>query len=283
MRVVGGVRPSPATRSDCDKPLRAVCRQCEHVEFWRCETYGCAHCGELKRRRLSRLVEDGSGAQLGNGLRGYFVTLNGPGENDHLRWYQGQRPQQRDVCECHKLDGSLGGWNAGESKCWNRFRTALARDQVVIFVGAVETQKRGVLHRHVVIFTDEVLDWQRVQRLALAAGYGCVMDVQELRSVGQAARYVSKYVTKASGDRATIPWEVVDLETGEVITKKATYRLWSCSQTWGVTMREIKDAAAAQARARAMYLRELQALTDVGAGASPPGSEAARFAGSAPP
>jgi hypothetical protein len=127
----------------------------------------------------------------------------------------------------------------------------------VIFCGAVETQRRGLLHRHVLLFTDSALSFREVQRVAVAAGYGCVIDVEPVRSSDKAARYISKYVTKASNDRAVVPWETLDLETGELEGKRPTYRLWSSSRRWGVTMREMRAVQAAQARQRAMYLREL--------------------------
>jgi hypothetical protein len=261
MRVVGRVRSGRETRLDCEQPLRAVCHAgCGHVEHWRCDSYGCALCGEVKRRRLHRLVDNGAGIHLANGLLGYFVTLTAPGTSDHLRWYQGKRPRHRVACTCHDHGGSKGTWNAGESKCWNRLRTALTRDRQVIFAGAVETQARGMLHRHVLLFTDRELVHEEVQALALAAGYGCVLDVEPVKSVQKAARYIAKYVTKSSGERAAVPWERLDEETGELVGKRATYRLWSSSRRWGITMREIRATASAQARARARYLAELTEL-----------------------
>jgi hypothetical protein len=268
MRVVGAVRSGRGTRVDCDNPLRAVCRnKCEHVEFWRCDSYGCEPCGEVKRKRLARLVDNGAAIHLGNGMIGYFLTLTAPGTSDHRRWYQGKRPTRRTACECHLHGESDGSWNAQESACWNRLRTALTRDRSVIFVGAVETQKRGMLHRHVLLFVEDAMTHGEVQALALAAGYGCVLDLEPVRSAEKAARYISKYVTKASGDRAVVPWERLDEETGELIGKRATYRLWSSSRRWGVTMREMRAAQAAQARQRAMYLRELVEATRVDDGA----------------
>lgn len=261
MRVVGGVLPGSETRRDCDKPLRAVCRNgCGHVEFWRCDSYGCVFCGALKKKRLARLVDGGAGIHLANGMLGYFITLTAPGTADHLRWYQGKRPRRREQCGCHLHGYTDGLWNAQESACWNRLRTSLARDQRVIFAGAVETQKRGMLHRHLLVFVEDALVHEEVQALALAAGYGCVLDIEPVRSAEKAARYLSKYVTKASGDRAVVPWEKVDQSTGEVSGKRATYRLWSSSRAWGVTMREIKATQSAQARARARYLIEYAEL-----------------------
>lgn len=272
MRVVGGVQPGKGTRMDCERPLRAVCLAgCGQVEFWRCDSYGCEYCGEVKRRRLHRLVDNGAAIHLRNGMLGYFVTLTAPGTSEHLRWYQGKRPARRQACDCHDHGGTDGIWNAGESKCWNRLRTALTRDRQVIFAGAVETQRRGMLHRHVLLFTDRELLHEEVQALAIAAGYGCVLDLEPVRSVEKAARYIAKYVTKSSGERAAVPWEALDEDTGEVVGKRATYRLWSSSRRWGITMREIRAAQSAQARARAMYLRELaQLLSEDQAAGHPP-------------
>lgn len=273
MRVVGYVPATRRTRSDCEQPLRAVCRECDRVEEWRCGTYGCGPCGEAKRRVLERVIEDGAGVQANTGLLGYFVTLTAPGVNDHLRWYQGTRPSTRPICECHNHGSTLAAWNAGESACWNRLRTALTRDTYMQFAGSVEVQDgkrggtgRGALHRHVLIFTDVPMTHEHVQELALAAGYGCVLDLEPIDSARKAARYLSKYVSKASTSRQMVPWEkeTVDRSTGEIhSSRKPTYRLWSSSRHWGVTARQVRDAHAQQARQRAMYLRELEALLGV--------------------
>lgn len=263
MRVVGSVPSGKRSRMDCEQPLRAVCRECDAVEFWRCDSYGCLPCGEVKKKRLARLVDNGAAIHLANGMVGYFLTLTAPGRDAHRRWYQGKRPATRRECDCHEHGETDGSWNSQESAHWNRLRTALTRDRQVIFCGAVETQKRGMLHRHVLMFVDDVMTHEEVQSLALSAGYGCVLDLEPVRSAEKAARYIAKYVTKSSGDRATIPWERVDYSTGEVVTKKATYRLWSSSRRWGVTMTEIKSTQAAQARARARAQRDFwQLLAD---------------------
>jgi hypothetical protein len=118
--------------------------------------------------------------------------------------------------------------------------------------------------------------------VALAAGYGCVVDVEPVRSSEKAARYIAKYVTKASADRSVVPWERLDLETGEVSGKSPTYRLWSSSRRWGVTMKEIRAVQAAQAAQRAMYLRELVAALGDDAGGQQCSSDS-RDSGAPPP
>lgn len=261
MHVVGYVSSGERPRDDCDRPLRVVCESCGEADYWRCDSYGCGPCGEVKKRRLRRVIEDGSRGHVSSGLRGYFLTLTAPGTAEHLRWYQGKKPSRRSACSCHEHGQSKGRWNRQESACWNRLRTSLARDRVVHFAGSVETQKRGALHRHVVLFVEEYLDHQEVQELALAAGYGCVLDLEHLESPEKAARYLSKYVAKSASERHVVPWtaERVDTDTGEIydVQVDPTYRLWSASRRWGVTMKDVRAAAGRQARQRAMYLREL--------------------------
>lgn len=287
MRVVGYVPVAERSRADCEQPLRAVCRDCDHSEVWRCDSYGCGPCGETKRRRLQRVIEDGAAGHAISGLRGYFLTLTAPGTGDHRRWVQGKPRGRRTECSCHRHGMSAGQWNAQESASWNRLRTSLARDRTLIYAGAVETQKRGMLHRHLVVFVSEDLGFDEVQNLALAAGYGCVLDIEPLQSAQKAGRYLSKYVTKSTGERPEVAWSVVkvDQDTGELVDRAApaTFRLWSASHSWGVTMKQIKDTARAQASARARYLRELEELLDPGDGDRDSASGPALATSGAPP
>jgi hypothetical protein len=128
----------------------------------------------------------------------------------------------------------------------------------------VEVQKRGALHRHLVINVDRVLVPAEVQSLALAAGFGCVFDLQVLTSGAKVAYYVSKYVTKSSGDRDLVPWtvDVVDEQTGEMRSMKTTasYRTWSAAQSWGFTKKGLREISRAQVRARETYRRDLADL-----------------------
>jgi len=155
--------------------------------------------------------------------------------------------------------GGLGSWNASAGKRWNVLRGALGRLYPgAEFFRAVEPQKRGALHFHVIVWTPTPLVLAEVQRLAIGAGFGCVIDY-EPAAVGDTrqAAYVSKYVTKATDQRGEVPWDVVDLETGEVeAVKDARYRTWSSSRGWGMTMKAIEAGIREAAQKRAAALRE---------------------------
>jgi hypothetical protein len=283
MRPVGYMPRSAPRGVDCDRPLRVVCRQpeCGHLEQWACGASSesrCRPCSERTRRHYSRVIETGL---IGAPGHAYFVTLTAPSLEPHRQWVQGKVSHRPD-CSCWEHGMTLGGWNRQESACWNRLRTALARRTGgLAYAGAVEAQERGALHRHVVIRTATPVTPAEVQSLALAAGYGCVFDVQEIRSAAGMGRYLSKYVTKGA-DRDRVPWEDarVNHSTGEItLHTTPTYRLRSQSQTWGCTMREVRSVAAAQARNRALYLRELdEALL-----ATPEGQSAPADGASLPP
>ena len=272
MRVVGYVRPSSKTRTDCLQPLRSVCEHgCGFEQFWRCDCSSfdkCSLCSERKRKLLARIIDLGITDRLGAGYT-YFVTLTAPGNPapDHRRWVQGKKGGGRS-CSCWDHGLAMGEWNAQESSAWNRLRLALSRlsDGSLTYIGSVETQKRGALHRHVVLNVDRPLFPEEVQELALAAGYGCTYDVQVINSAQKAAWYISKYVTKAAGERSEIPWiaDVLDKTTGEIRRMKttATFRSWSAAQSWGFTLKGLREIARAQAAARAMYLRELTEILE---------------------
>lgn len=289
MRPVGYLRHGSPRTVDCDRPLRVVCREttCGHVEQWACGVSSAAKCGpcsERTRRHYARVIETGLTDAPGHA---YFLTLTAPGDGPHKQWVQG-KVRGRPPCSCHDNGLSLGQWNRQESACWNRLRTALARlTGGMAYAGAVEAQERGALHRHVVIRTATPLLPAEVQALALAAGYGCVYDVQGIGSAAGMGRYLSKYVTKG-GDRDRVPWEAVQVDhsTGEITTSNSpTYRLRSQSMDWGCTMRDVRAVAGVQARARARYLLELQALLDdgVGVGAFTAGLGPADSPGQPPP
>lgn len=123
---------------------------------------------------------------------------------------------------------------------------------------AVEVQKRGALHMHVLLWSAEPLDGQvlDVQEMVTTAGFGCVFDLAPIEPGSRKhAYYLSKYVTKSVDQRGDVPWtaDVVDRLTGEVRRMKtvASYRAWSSSRGWGLTMAEVRAECARAAQAAA--------------------------------
>lgn len=190
-----------------------------------------------------------------------MLTITAPAAGEHLGWvvgWDGKRP--REACPCAAgMVGGMGLWNASAGRRWNVLRGGLARLYPgVEFFRAVETQERGALHLHVIVWTPVPFDLRDVQPLAVAAGFGCVIDYEPAKAGDtRQAAYVSKYVTKSTDQRRETPWDVVDRETGEVeAVKDARYRVWSSSRGWGMTMKVVEAGIRDAARVRAAALRE---------------------------
>lgn len=235
----------------------------------------CGPCSDRYRQRVRRVAAEGLLNHSGSGFL-YLLTVTAPAADEHLQWVPGwDRKSDRPVCGCEaQLEGGLGLWNASASKRWNRLRTSLKRlSPDLEYFKAVETQKRGAIHYHLPIWSPVPLNVVVVQALALRAGFGCVLDLDPIKSGDlRAASYVSKYVSKATDARDDVPWtaDVVNEHTGEVrlLHTSARYRTWSASRGWGLTMKALREALREAARARAARLAEvagdLPALTSAG-------------------
>lgn len=159
------------------------------------------------------------------------------------------------MCDCGAGLHDVGEWNAGHGARWNHFRTVLTREvEGLRFFRACEVQKRGALHHHALVWSPVALAAGRLQEIALRAGYGCVMDLAPVEPGSRKfAYYVSKYVVKAVDSRESVPWvrSGLDYETGEIVGPLGpeTYRTWSSSRDWGLTMKAIRADAAEWCRA----------------------------------
>lgn len=250
----------------CEAPYWLRCNGCEARRLVRCgraSARRCAPCADRSRARVGLLA--GSGLRMGR--EGLFVTLTAPSWVEHFL-PNGER------CRCTGGDcPDLAGWNASAGKRWNRFMQDLRRmlGMEVAYFKAAEVQRRGALHFHALIRPEDgrvmVLRVAALRRLAIKHGFGHSVDVQAVRP--EHAGYVAKYASKSAGDRPDVPWhgqrwqggDWVDKRTGElhhrprvrVPAYHATYRTWSCSRSWGDTMRAIRAA-------QAHYLRVLEAL-----------------------
>lgn len=270
--VVGYLHGPRPDGLDCDKPLSVVCGNgCGLRGVQRCKNHResrCHACSTHYRLRMRRVVSEGMLSRSWSGHQG-MLTLTAPSPDEHPGWvvnWDGRSP--RPVCNCSsRMVGGLGSWNASSGKRWNRLRGELKRLYPgLIFLRVVEVQKRGAIHLHVITWTPAPLVLSEVQRLALVAGFGCVIDFKPAApgDLRQAA-YVSKYVTKATDQRGEVPWDVLDLETGEVVAvAEAKFRTWSCSADWGMTMKAVEAGIRDSARRRALILRDAEKYAPVG-------------------
>lgn len=249
---------SPTLAPDCDRPLRVKCSKCDYWTVWRCSGHresSCKPCAGRYRRRVRAVAESGMKRRRSSAGYLYLLTVTGPGRRSVHRLHKVDVKRSKTrACRCSIDAPPLAEWNASHSARWNRLRTALKRDNPALqYMRGVEVQDRGVLHDHALVWSPEPLDVLRVQQLALAAGFGCVLDLAKCDPMSKrAAYYVSKYVTKATDSRQDVPWlqDFVDTRTGEVTRGigPGRYRTWSCSRDWGDTMSTVRAAKAAYAR-----------------------------------
>jgi hypothetical protein len=264
LRVVGYLRGPRPAGMDCDRPLSVVCLNgCGAVAVRTCSNHRESRCGPCSTRyrlKVRRIASEGLLLRCTNGHQG-MLTLTAPSEGEHDGWVvDWDRKRPRPVCNCDAaMVGGLGSWNASAGSRWNLLRGALAATYPgLIFLRAVEIQNRGAIHLHVLVWTPIPLVLNEVQALALKAGFGCVVNFKPC-SPGDTrqAHYVSKYVTKATDQRGQVPWDVLDPSTGEVVAVgEAKFRTWSCSRTWGLTMKAVNEGIREAARRRAGILRE---------------------------
>jgi hypothetical protein len=247
VRFGGYLRGGRVQGLDCDSPMLVV-HSCGATGIARCNNHReskCVPCSWRYRRRLTRIADDG--APKGGFL--YLLTLTAPGAVQH-------RMPSGELCPCTPPEGiSLPDWNPTASARWNLMRTQLRRLVPELqYLRAVETQKRGALHLHCIVWSPVPLDKAHLRRLAIRYGFGHELDLASIEPGSRKhAYYVAKYVTKACDSRDSVPWhaDVVDKQSGEIrrALVPGRYRTWSASQGWGLTMRQIK-AICAEQRAR---------------------------------
>ena len=254
---------------DCSFPNILRCSSCEAFKAVACNTSNADRCQSCALKYVGRVSQVArSGVRVG--VEGLFLTLTAPGETEHFL------PNGK-ACPC--TPPAVGGvpatdfaeWNMSLSKRWNHFLKDLSRlggfdlfddagnrIQGLIYFRAVEVQKRGVLHLHVLLKhrlnRPLSLGLSLVRELAIKHGFGHSVDLQRL-DAGHAS-YVAKYASKsASNSRRSVIWAkekevnkiVVSESTGEVFSFTVikeipcpTFRTWTKSRLFGLSMKQIK-------------------------------------------
>jgi len=279
VQFVGFIGQRPADLN-CEAPSYLYCASCKADGFMRCgssRASRCAPCSRRYKRRVRALVETRleqvrAGAAL-------LLTLTAPSEKGaHCQVHRGcdGAGVTCQVCPCSVPGGvDLGSWNASLTKRVNRLLSAIRRGEAspkvrgrraavaVEYFQAREVQQRGALHVHVVLVPSAdkplQLDRRMLRQLAMSHEFGHSVDLRPVgtskhggskaRSPGRVAGYLSKYVTKAADLRAAVPWPCQPYGR-----RQAAFRTWTRSQSWGVTMRDVREAARPAARAASLDL-----------------------------
>lgn len=228
----------------CDRPDWWGCVTCGERRLGRCgasSEQSCKPCAATYRRRVRRVAE--SGIRL-PGHSPIMLTLTAPGDSAH-------KMPSGTLCRCTPTGGvDLAQWNASAGHRWNRFCQDLRRRWgfPAQYFKAAEVQARGALHFHVLIrIPAEGLNLTRremreVRELAIDHGFGHEVDfVHDVNE--RAAGYCAKYASKAAGERGAVPWRTVNRQTGEVCSR-GSYRTWTASRSWGLTIGAVKRAQA---------------------------------------
>ena len=296
--------PAKYRRTDCDDPVVFVCTYCPASISGVCGTKDaekCAPC-ELKYRKRVRFIAR-EPVKVAPPRSVVLLTTTAPGVKRHC-WahlYSDSKGKAQPSTRCNDFDGKvhdwcpcgegepldsrhlIGAWNEDLGLRWNRLITDLRRGGALEggfeqfegaeYFKAVEPQKRGALHLHVLIRlkavwveTPALREW--VRELAVHHGFGHQVDLQvigmgDLDHV-KAARYVAKYVTKANASSTAAPvvrrpHQVLacDHETGDLYTVHDTgcdcdrvrgdsvhdghrlprkQRAWTASRRWGLSL-----------------------------------------------
>lgn len=234
----------------CDQPNRLGCTVCGEQVIVRCSatrSSKCAPCGRSHRLRLIEVIKSGTtGARFG---QYFFVTLTAPGV-DVLPWDPGACRHAAEVPCSGKLGCQVDGfdaavWNGTAPRRWSWFVTYLRRrlGENVQYCGVWEYQLRGVLHRHLLLRVERPTSQRRVMAACRGAArrweFGSQVDVKAI--TGDAAReasYLAKYSAKSAD--AIDGRVVLDVRTGELKEKRG-FRPWSCSRSWGESMKAVRE------------------------------------------
>lgn len=272
-RVVGYATPDQIAQYgsddlDCDRPLLAVTTvygsaagALDFPRIWRCSNHRESKCRPCARRYRRRVHDTAADGMHSADARYYLLTVTSPGMVEHCKVKGCSRAPhcRHEMCRCTPPEGvDLARWNPTCGARWNVLLKLLERHyggRPTYFRG-VEVQDgkrrddnigRGALHLHVLMRTDYVMSTRTLRRLAIDAGFGHALVLDELAPGSKkAAVYVSKYVSKACDSRDDVPWlvELLDPDTGKVTRKTdASYRTWSQSRAWGSSMQTLRTIA----------------------------------------
>lgn len=234
-RVASGTRPAP--RPDCDRPVWFRCDDCGALTTARCnvkDIRGCEPCAERYRRQVRWRAGDGI-AKPGQTLA---LTITAPGAST-LPWDTGKCNHVASI-ECSgkmgcRVDKALAAaWNGEASPNFNHLLQDLHREYGAFeYFRAVEVQERGLLHYHLVIKVKSAAVWNQsvCRRLATKHAFGSQVKLDMRPALEKLGGYLAKYVSKSVSERRSAP-----------MPEGKTWRVYSASRNWGMTMAQIRHA-----------------------------------------
>lgn len=231
------------------------------MDVWPCRSSRASRCEpcSARYRRLIQRIASHRRPEAGGHL--YLLTLTSPG--DQLHYLPNGAP-----CPCTPDGGvDLSEWNPSAAGRWNHLRTVIRQEVPEFeFLRVPELQQRGALHYHIIVWSPVPLDRVSLRRKAIRCGFGHELDLAPIEPGSRKhAYYVGKYVTKTIDGRTkqlhgesmpNMPWKVDGLHSAP------TFRSWSSSRRWGLTMAECRAALRAAALANVARQAELRARAE---------------------
>jgi hypothetical protein len=272
----------------CSHPKLLVCERCNGEKVIPCGATREDRCGEcaLRQKRRLKLIVGSGFVDRPNGF--FFVTATAPGA-DRLPWDTSKCNHDSALtcggkmgCQVERLPASQ--WNGCAPQAWSwvveEVRRRLSGHQVE-FWKCWESQERGVLHLHAVIWAAGVTEkrMKRVWKKALLKPWnvpigngtypfvwGPQQQCDSLRSEKSVQEVIEEYgfdqveaeefvdarekVVQLKAIRYVAKYcvkggkraTVCSRVTGEIKDDGRGYRTWSASGDWGLRMKQVKQA-----------------------------------------
>lgn len=258
MEWVGFLNDPSLRAGACENPGWRFCVRCGAEGVMACGSSRrsrCTPCARKYQGRVAQVFEQGIvlGQELGDGVV-VGLTVTAPGNRQHSM-------PSGDVCPCTPVGGiDVGEWNATFTARMNRVLEGIRRGEAsplidgkrqtvpLSYAQAREPQDgkrrpdgigRYALHLHGALYRTDgqvlELDVRALRKLVMRHGFGHELKVKPL-SPSAGARYFAKYVADASDIRDSVPFG----RDGLGRRRKATYRCWTASRNWSVTMKVVK-------------------------------------------
>lgn len=250
----------------CQFPRAFDCVHCAARKWAQCYSWDCEHCGPVRKGDMKALFRSGV---TGEGST-FFCTLTAPGvrgsaSGDYrMRWdtsvcSHGPEVQCSGAHGCVVMADDAALWHWGLRHRWSYFGQFMRRwfGLEVEAVGVWEMQKRGVMHRHVLVRVDGLVSEDEM-RAALVAycrvhqfgvptihndpnGRAVQLLTGDARETALRAGYLAKYLAKTAGFLRSIATGFdADLDGNIARVHYCRWRGWSATAHWGERLKYLR-------------------------------------------